>query len=383
VCGTSGDPTVLVRVGAYGTLASPVTLGASGLPGGVSASYAPATAGAGGVSTLTLTGAAALAPGAYSFSLTGTSGVLSRTAPRGMDVSSALAAAPALSSPGAGSTGVLVRPTLTWAAATGATSYFVQIASDAAFTTIIDSGSSATTSYTAKVLLTVGQTYHWRVRSVNACGDGTYSASRQFTTGAPGSCPSGTTANAVFTDDVSGDAIAWTTVNVSGDVAAHWSKRIPPAGTGLLTRGWYAANSGTTADQQLISPTIALPAAQLPIVVGFDAHHQYEIDGSNDCWDGALLEISTDGGTTFLPLGNGRNLADPYPGVLSSGNPAQGLQGWCRQATPGTAVRTYFVLDGYAGQSVKLRFRSTADSNTVGTAPTGWAVDNITVQSCQ
>ncbi|MGE4070626.1 MAG: hypothetical protein AB7E72_05570 [Lysobacterales bacterium] len=383
-CGTAGDQPTLVRVGAYGTLAANVNLSATGLPGGVTASFSPNSLPAGGVANWMLNGASGIAPGAYTVTLSGTSGALTRTRQLGLDVSAALSAAPTLNLPGAGATNVVVRPTLQWAASAGATRYEIDIASDAAFTNIVDSGTTTGTSYSSGVLLNVGQTYHWRVRGVNACGVGLNSATRSFTTGAPGTCPSGTTANTVFSDDVSGDGTAWVVTNISGDAGALWAKTTPPAGTGLATRAWYAQNSASTADQRLTSPTIVLPAiSQSPIVLGFDAFHAYETDGASDCWDGGFVEISTNGGASFTPLGNARNLADAYPGVLSSGNPAQGSQAWCRQPTPGASVRTYFLLDGFAGQSVQLRFRSTADSNTTGAAPNGWAIDNIAVQGCQ
>jgi hypothetical protein len=383
-CGANADQPTLVRVGAYGTLAANVNLSATGLPGGVTASFSPASLPAGGVANWTLNGASSIAPGSYTVTLTGTSGPLTRSRQLGLDVSAALSAAPTLTLPGAGATNVVVRPTLQWAASVGATRYEIDIASDAAFNTIVDSGTSTGTSYSSGVLLNVGQTYHWRVRGVNACGVGLNSATRSFTTGAPGTCPSGTTANTVFSDDVSGDGTAWVVTNISGDAGALWAKTTPPGGTGITTRAWYAQNSATTADQRLTSPSVTLPAiSQSPIVLGFDAFHSYETDGASDCWDGGFVEISTDGGASFAPLGNARNLADAYPGVLSSGNPAQGSQAWCRQPTPGASVRAYFLLDGFAGQNVQLRFRSTADSNTVGAAPNGWAIDNIAVQGCQ
>ena len=384
-CALNSAPVIAVRPGAYGgALASNVALTATGVPGGLTATFVPTSVAAGEVSQLTLTGVGSLAPGPYSLTISGTAGALTRTRTVNLDAAQALAAAPTLNSPAAGATNVVIRPTLQWGAVAGATGYFVQIATSGAFTNIVDSATLTGTSYTSAVLLNVGQTYHWRVRSINPCGDSAFSTSRQFTTGAPGSCPAGTTVNTVFTDDVSADAIAWTTVNTSGDANTVWTKVIPPAGTGLPTRAWYAANSSTTGDQRLISPAIVLPAAgQSPIVLAFDAHHQYETDTPPNCWDGGFVEISTDGGTTFAPLGNARNLADPYPGLLSSGNPVGGTEAWCRQPVPGTAIRTVFLLDEFAGQTVRLRFRSTADSNTVGTVPNGWAIDNIAVQGCQ
>lgn len=383
VCGQSGDPELAVRIGAYAGFAGPVSLSAALLPAGVTAAFSPAQLPSGEPGSLLLSGAASLIPGSYQFRIDG-SGAVNRSRTVDFEVSTAAAVAPVLTGPANAATGVSVRPSLSWDPAPGANRYEVQLASDLAFANVLDSAVLSDTRYTTTVLLPVGETLYWRVRSLNACGPGAWSTARSFTTGAPGSCPSGTTANSVFSDDVAGDAVAWTTTNVSGDAAALWSKRTPPAGTGLTTRAWYAANSATTADQRLTSPAIVLPAAsQAPIVLGFDAHHQYETDGATDCWDGGFVEISTDGGTTFAPLGNARNLADPYPGTLSSGNPAQGEFAWCRQAQPGTPVRTWFALDDYAGQTIRLRFRSTADSNTVGPSPNGWAIDNILIQGCQ
>lgn len=383
VCGQDGDPELAVRIGGYAGFNGLVSLSAAMLPAGVSAAFTPSQLTAGETATLLLSGAAGLAAGPYQIRIDG-SAAAARSLAVDFDVSAAPAAPPALLSPGNATTGISVRPSLNWDPVPGANRYEIALATDAAFANIIDSAVVEATQYTAAQLLPVGQTVFWRVRSLNACGPGNWSPARSFTTGAPGSCPTGTNPSTLFSDDVAGDAIAWTTENVSGDAAAHWSKRIPPAGTGLATRAWYAGNSATTADQRLISPAIVLPAGpQTPIVLGFDAHHRYETDGSTDCWDGGFVEISTDGGATYAPLGNLRNLADPYPGTLSSGNPAQGELAWCRQPQPGTAIRTWFALDEFAGQSIRLRFRSTADSNTVGPTPNGWAVDNVLIQSCQ
>ncbi len=382
-CGTGGGVSGTVRVGALGGFSGNVTLGTSGLPGGVSASFAPTTAGPGGQSTVTFSGANALAAGSYPFTVTATAGPLNRSSQASINVSSAPVAAPSLTAPANNASTFLTRPTLTWGAVAGAIRYRADIATDAAFANIVSSGTTTGTSFTSTVSLTPGTSYFWRVASQNNCGD-TLSSSRQFTVAVPGTCPVGTTANVVFNDDVSGSAVAWVTQSVSGDADTLWTRRVPPANTGLTTQAWYAGNSTTTADQRLTSPTIVLPAAaQSPIFLAFDAYHQYETDGGTDCYDGGHVEISTNGGGTFTPLTNARNVTDPYLGVLSAGNPAQGTQAWCRQPKAGTSIRTVFLLDDFAGQSVQLRFRSTADSITVGPAPNGWAIDNIQVSGCQ
>jgi len=61
------------------------------------------------------------------------------------------------------------------------TSYEVQIATDAAFTTIVEAATVGTNSYTATSLQNQ-TTYFWRVKPQNICGEGTFNAPFSFTT---------------------------------------------------------------------------------------------------------------------------------------------------------------------------------------------------------
>ncbi len=380
----ASDPTVDIRAGVFGNFSGTVTLSASGFPAGVTPSFSVNPINAGQSSTSTLVGARLLPPGNYSGTVNGVNGAINRSVAVNFGVSAAVAPAPVLTAPANGATGASIRPTLTWAAALGATEYRVELANNPGFSPILDSATVTGTSYVPAVLLTVGTQYYWRVRASNFCGTGGLSTTSSFTTGTPGVCPSGTVAAPVFQDDVSGDLIPWTTENTAGAAASLWQKVVPTAGTGITTRAWYATNGAVTTDQRLTSPAITLPAGtQRPLTLAFDAFHRYEVDGATDCWDGGFVEISTDGGSNWNALGNLRTLTDSYPGVLSSGNPGVGNSAWCRQPAGGASVRTIFTLDDFAGQSVRLRFRSTADSNTVGATPNGWAIDNIQVQGCQ
>ncbi|MCU0754087.1 MAG: hypothetical protein MUE46_03065 [Xanthomonadales bacterium] len=382
VCSTAAmDPSALVRVAVLGDVSGNATLSASGFPGGVTPGFAPASVAPGAESLVTLTGARALAPGDYQGTLTAQIGSSSDSGSFRFGVSAAAATAPSLTAPANNALGVLIRPILSWGSVSGALQYTVELARDAAFAQIVERRTVSGTSFTPAQLLLANQQYFWRVTPSNYCGNGTTSATFTFTTSAPGVCPAGTSAVIAFQDDVSGDAIAWTTENLSGDAGAMWQKTTPPAGTGLTTRAWVAGNSGTTADQRLVTPAITVPNAP-GLVLAYDAHHQYETDGNVDCWDGGFVEVSVAGGA-FQPLGNARTLTDPYPGRLSSGNPGSPNEAWCRQPTAGTPVRTIFALEEFRGQSIRLRFRSTADSNTVGPAPAGWSIDNVVVQGCQ
>jgi choice-of-anchor B domain-containing protein len=66
-----------------------------------------------------------------------------------------------------------------WNNVSGATSYTIQIASDAAFNAIIDEQIVNTNSYTLSFNLPVGE-YWWRVRSSSACGDGAWAEASHF-----------------------------------------------------------------------------------------------------------------------------------------------------------------------------------------------------------
>jgi hypothetical protein len=91
-----------------------------------------------------------------------------------------------LVSPSNGATGVSTNPTYTWAAATGATTYTLQVATDAGMTAFVINNSGITgTSSTPATTLSNGTTYYWRVIAVN--GNGTTTSTNapwSFTTSA-------------------------------------------------------------------------------------------------------------------------------------------------------------------------------------------------------
>jgi hypothetical protein len=74
-------------------------------------------------------------------------------------------------------------PELDWSGVSGASSYEVQVATDSGFTTIVVSMTGLTvTHWTVTPALSRGTTYFWRVKAIDACGQGPWSATRTFTT---------------------------------------------------------------------------------------------------------------------------------------------------------------------------------------------------------
>lgn len=89
--------------------------------------------------------------------------------------------APALTAPKANAKNQTPALALTWAAASEATGYDLQVARDAAFTTIVASATQSGTSYSLTGL-SPNTKYYWRVRSSNSWGTGNWGEQRFFTT---------------------------------------------------------------------------------------------------------------------------------------------------------------------------------------------------------
>lgn len=89
-------------------------------------------------------------------------------------------AAPTLTSPADAATGVSESPTLMWNAVSGATSYTVDVDDNDDFSSIEQTQTGASTSFSTSSLAK-GTTHYWRVKATNSGGDSGFSM-RSFTT---------------------------------------------------------------------------------------------------------------------------------------------------------------------------------------------------------
>jgi hypothetical protein len=89
-----------------------------------------------------------------------------------------------LTAPANAATGVALLPTFTWAAASGAATYTLEVSTDSGFSAVVVSQSGlGTPSFTLGAPLTGGSNYYWRVTAVNAGGStGSTGAAFSFTT---------------------------------------------------------------------------------------------------------------------------------------------------------------------------------------------------------
>jgi aqualysin 1 len=90
--------------------------------------------------------------------------------------------APTLVSPANGQNNVVLSPTLTWNASAGATSYRVQVATDASFSTLVYDQSGISGTSTSLSGLAPKTRHHWRVNATNAAGTSDWSATFTFRT---------------------------------------------------------------------------------------------------------------------------------------------------------------------------------------------------------
>jgi hypothetical protein len=374
VC-TPSDAVYGVAVGQILGYTDPVTLSVSGQPAGTTTSFSANPVTPPGASQLTIGNMGAAAAGSYAIEVTGTALTSTHSSTVNLNVFTQAPAAPALVSPPNGALNVPQQTTLTWNAAAQGASYTVQIATDAAFSNIVESATVSGTSYTTGSLNSSTR-YYWRVQADNICGTGSYSAIFNFTTvAAPGDCGPGTTANIVYDYGFESGAAGWTTPAGTGTNTWAISTANPFAGA----NHYRGAGPAAVSDQRLVSPAVALPAGQNPVVLKFQHVPNLENQGATACYDGGVLEVSTDG-ASWTQVPNTNLLVGGYTGSISGsfGNPLAGLQAWCG---PNTTTYQPVIADvsGYAGQTVQFRWRIGTDTSV---SRPGWDVDNVMVQSC-
>jgi len=158
------------------------TFGVVGQPGGSTILFTPSSINSNGNVVMQISNTAASPVAFYSMTVTGTSGGITKTAPFYLDLKDSNFGIQTLTSPANLSVGQSTTVGLSWPVNTNATAYDVEIATDIAFTTIVNSGTVMTNSFTVTGLLE-GTDYFWRVKPKNSGCEGTFSSMYKFTTG--------------------------------------------------------------------------------------------------------------------------------------------------------------------------------------------------------
>ncbi len=142
---------------------------------------------------------------------------------------------------------------------------------------------------------------------------------------------------------------------------------------------WRGIDFASQSDTSLETPDIQV-GTNGNFVVSFQHRHEFEFDAPSTAWDGAVIEITKNGGQTWEDVKTYVNPGyngDIYvnSGALSP-NPLEGRNAFVAKnpshpAMDSVALDFKHALDG---QTVRLRFRIGSDG-FVGAA--GWEIDNI------
>ena len=192
----------------------------SGLPTGATAVINPTSATTDGtMGTVTVSGTGSLDLGTYSFSLVGTSDLLVESSPLTLNMpNDMLSPIISLVSPADGATSVSVDGMLTWDLEANTQDYLVEIAIDDGFTSITESTTVQTNTYSTTTDLAVNTQYFWRVTGSNECATATASSTFSFTTESlDSSCNSYTNSVSQVINAIGDADSVYSTVSVSSN----------------------------------------------------------------------------------------------------------------------------------------------------------------------
>jgi len=351
----------------------PVTLAVTGLPSGTSGGFGTNPVVPSGSSILSLALGGSTMAGSTTAAVEATSTTGTKSLPLVINAFTAAPGAPTLLTPADGAFNTPTLQTFSWSAATQGLDYRLEVATDAGFSNLVHDISTRDTS--VELSLNSSTVYYWRVTVDNACGS-EVSAVFSFTTQPePGDCPIGVTASVVWSDEMESGANGWTLG--AGSIQNTWQQSSANVHGGAFA--WNAENLASVSDQRLVSPAIALPGtAELPLTLRFWNHQELE-DATDSCWDAGVLEISTDGGSTWADLNGAEIINRAHDGLVRvSANQITGMEAWCGDPR---AWEDYAVdLSAYAGETINLRFRLGTDASVGGRD--GWTIDDLRVESC-
>ncbi|MEO6670653.1 MAG: M36 family metallopeptidase [Ferruginibacter sp.] len=158
----------------------------------------------------------------------------------------------------------------------------------------------------------------------------------------------------------------WTATNTTG--SSVWT--VSTAQSRSPTRSFFATDNASAITDFRLATNTAIALGSIP--PAFTFWHYYNTEAG---WDGGVVEISTNGGTTWTDLG-ANITTNGYNGSVGGTNPIAGRSAFTGNS--GGFIQTKISLLPYANQTALFRFRATSDDNT---AATGWYIDDILMSS--
>jgi hypothetical protein len=285
VC-TQGTLTSEVVIGSIMGYSSTVYLESDQPPFNVEASFDPSQAPAPYTSTLTLDVLAGAPEGDHTLTITATDQAdITLDTQLNLRINTALPNLPVLISPADGAASQPFTPSFSWGNQLLTRSYNFELGTSPLFESpiVVETGLTEP-SYTLSNPLDGGICYWWRTQAANACGTGNWAEPFHFST---------VSLFAAFIDDVESGGGQWTHAAAQG--VDHWA--ISTDQSHSPTHAWFVPDDSAITDTRLWNTA--------PILVGAGSTltfwHQYQFEGTS--YDGSVLEISADGGVSWVDLG--------------------------------------------------------------------------------
>ncbi|MBT8183217.1 MAG: proprotein convertase P-domain-containing protein [Eudoraea sp.] len=159
-----------------------VTFEVTGAPPGLGIAFTPSTATDNNTDVLLdITNTAAVAPGSYPITVRASSALVTKDVVLTLNLFDAVFTDVVLTTPANNAIEVSRFAELQWELQEGVSSYELEIATDAGFGNIIESTEVNTNSYLPENTISEN-TYYWRVKPKNSCGEGSFGAVFSFTT---------------------------------------------------------------------------------------------------------------------------------------------------------------------------------------------------------
>ncbi|MCU1303205.1 MAG: hypothetical protein JWQ87_3489 [Candidatus Sulfotelmatobacter sp.] len=179
--------------------------------------------------------------------------------------------------------------------------------------------------------------------------------------------------NGSANDDVEANNSAWTiagTTQFLPDIVNWQRRQITP-----LEHRWVGVDSNLASDESLVSPAMQVGSGNFTL--SFEQRYFFDTDFNGNWFDGMVLEISTDGGTSWGDIGQFASPGYDHTLATGGGNVLEGRMAYTGLNDPPYPAFTPVTVNlgtQYAGQSVKMRFRVGTD--VAGSEP-GVEIRNI------
>lgn len=183
VCSPGDLQDITINTSSIMGFSQPINLALSGAPSGTVSTFTPASVIPGNSALAEISLGAGVAAGMTDFTIDGTSaGVASRSFSVSLDVFDIPPGVPLLMIPTDMAVDVNLPLVLSWDAGVQSANFFIEIALDADFNSIIYSADEVSTSHEVEMVLGSLTTHFWRITADNPCGIGGISEVFSFTT---------------------------------------------------------------------------------------------------------------------------------------------------------------------------------------------------------